>query len=103
MGLQTPSAPSVLPLTPPLAFLCSTSICICIGKALRVLLRRQLYPVSKLFFFFFFLLDRFFFGGGCFCCSFVLFFYLLPFIRYFLYLHLKCYRDSSMRESAILT
>ena len=47
MGLQTPSAPSVLPLTPPLGSLCSvwwlaTSIYICIGQALAEPLRRQL-------------------------------------------------------------
>ena len=56
MGLQTPSSPSVLPLTPSLRSQCSVqgldpSTCICIGQALAEPLRRQLYqaPVSKLF------------------------------------------------------
>ena len=56
MGLQTPSALSVLSLTPPLGTLCSvlwlaTSIHICIGQALAEPLRGQLYqaPVSKHF------------------------------------------------------
>jgi hypothetical protein len=45
MGLQTPSVPSVLSLTPPLRSPCSVqrlavSICICIGQALVELLRR---------------------------------------------------------------
>jgi hypothetical protein len=50
------SAPSVLPLTPPLGSLCSVrwlavSLCICICQALVETLRRQLYqaPVSKHF------------------------------------------------------
>ena len=54
MGLQTPSAPSVLSLTPPLGTLCSVqwlaeSIHLCICQALAEPLRRQLYeaPVSK--------------------------------------------------------
>jgi hypothetical protein len=47
MGLQTPSAPSVLSLTLPLGTLCSVqwlaaSMCICIGQALAEPLRRQL-------------------------------------------------------------
>jgi hypothetical protein len=51
MGLQYPSAPSVLPLTPPLGSPCSVqwlaaSISICIGQALPELLRRQLYQAS---------------------------------------------------------
>ena len=56
MGLQTPSALSVLLLTPSLGSLCSVlwlaaSICICIGQDLAEPLRRQLYqdPVSKQF------------------------------------------------------
>jgi hypothetical protein len=56
MGLQTPSAPSVLPLTSPLGSPYSVrwlaaSIHICIGKALEKPLGRQLYqaPVSKHF------------------------------------------------------
>jgi hypothetical protein len=56
VGLQTPSAPSVLSLTPLSGILCSVqwlaaSIHICIGKALAEPLRRQLYqaPVSKHF------------------------------------------------------
>jgi hypothetical protein len=56
MGLQTPSAPSVLSLTPPLGTPCSVqwlaeSILICIGHALAQPLRRQLYqaPVSMHF------------------------------------------------------
>ena len=54
--LQTPSAPSVLSLTPPLGTVCSVqwlvvSICLCICQALAKPLRRQLYqaPVSKHF------------------------------------------------------
>jgi hypothetical protein len=48
---KAPSAPSVLPLTPPLGSLCSVqwlaaSICICIGHALAEHLRRQLYQAS---------------------------------------------------------
>jgi hypothetical protein len=48
MGLQTSSAPSVLPLTPPLGCQCSVwwlagCIHICIGQALAVPLRGQLY------------------------------------------------------------
>jgi hypothetical protein len=53
---KAPSAPSVLPLTPPLGSLCSVwwlaaSICICIGQDLAEPLRRKLYqaPVSKHF------------------------------------------------------
>ena len=53
-GLQAPSAPSVLHITPPLESLSSVqwfaaSICICIGQALAETLRRQLYqaPASK--------------------------------------------------------
>ena len=53
-GLQTPSAPSVLSLTPPLGSPCSVpwlavSIRICVGQALAEPLRRQPYqaPVSK--------------------------------------------------------
>ena len=56
IGLQTPSAPSILPPTPPLGALCSirwlaASILICIAQALAKPLRRQLYqaPVSKNF------------------------------------------------------
>ena len=56
MGLQTPSAPSVLSLTPPLGTLCSVqwlaaSIHLCICQALADPLRRQLYqaPVSMHF------------------------------------------------------
>jgi len=56
MGLQTPSAPSVLSLTPPLGTLGSVqwlavSIHICIFQTMEEPLRRQLYqaPVSKLF------------------------------------------------------
>jgi hypothetical protein len=55
--LQTPSAPSVLPLTPPLGTLCSiqwlaASICLCIFQVLAKPLRRQLYqaPLSMHFF-----------------------------------------------------
>ena len=50
MGLQTPSASSVLALTPPLGFLPSVH-CICIGQALEDPLSRELYqaPVSKHF------------------------------------------------------
>lgn len=52
MGLQDPSVPSVLPLTPPLGSLCSVwwfAVCICIG--IGQALRRQLYqaPVSNCF------------------------------------------------------
>jgi hypothetical protein len=54
MGLQTPSAPWVLSLVPPLGTLCSVqwlalSIHLCICQALAEPLRRQLYPapVSK--------------------------------------------------------
>jgi hypothetical protein len=54
MGLQTPSAPSVLSLAPPLGTLCSVqklaeSLHPCICQALVEPLRRQLYqaPVSK--------------------------------------------------------
>jgi hypothetical protein len=48
MGLQTPSAPSVLSLTPPLGTLCSVqwlaaSISLYICQALEEPLRRQLY------------------------------------------------------------
>jgi hypothetical protein len=56
MGLQTPSAPSVLSLTPPSGTLCSVqwlaaSICLCICQTLAEPLRRQLYqaPISKHF------------------------------------------------------
>jgi hypothetical protein len=56
MGLQTPSAPSVLSLTPPLGTPCSVqwlavSIQLCICKALTGSLRRQVYqaPFSKNF------------------------------------------------------
>jgi hypothetical protein len=56
MGLQSPSAPSVLLLTLPLGSpgsvrLLAVSICICIGKVLADPLMGQLYqaPVSKLF------------------------------------------------------
>jgi hypothetical protein len=56
MGLQTPPAPSVFPLTPPLGTLCSIwwlaeSIHIYIGQALAEPLRGQPYqaPVSKCF------------------------------------------------------
>jgi hypothetical protein len=51
MGLQSPSAPSVLSPTPPLVLLCSANIHICIYKALTEPLRRHLclVPVSKLF------------------------------------------------------
>jgi hypothetical protein len=55
MGLQTPSAPWVLFLAPPLGTLCSVqwlaeSVHLCICQALAEPLRRQLYqaPVSKL-------------------------------------------------------
>jgi hypothetical protein len=55
-GLQTPSSPSNLSLTPPPRILCSVqwlagSICLCICQALAEPLRRQLYqaPVSKHF------------------------------------------------------
>ena len=44
-GLQTPSAPSVLSLTPPLGSL-AVSICLCICQALAESLRRQLYQAS---------------------------------------------------------
>jgi hypothetical protein len=54
MGLQTPSAPWVLSLVPPLGTLClvqwlAESIHLCICQALVESLRRQLYqaPVSK--------------------------------------------------------
>jgi hypothetical protein len=54
MGLQTPSAPWILSLVPPLGTLCSVqwlteSIHLCICQALAEYLRRQLYqaPVSK--------------------------------------------------------
>jgi hypothetical protein len=52
IGLQTPSAPWVLSLAPPLGTLCSVqwmSIHFCISQALAEPLRRQLYqaPVSK--------------------------------------------------------
>jgi hypothetical protein len=54
MGLQTPSAPSILSLPPPLGTLCSVqwlseSIHLCMCKVLAEPLRRQLYqaPVSK--------------------------------------------------------
>jgi hypothetical protein len=54
--LQTPPAPSVLSLTPPLKALCSSqwlaaSICLCVCQGMAKLLRRQLYqgPVSKHF------------------------------------------------------
>ena len=54
MGLQVPSAPSVLFLAPPLGTLCSVqwkteSNHLCISQALSEPLRRQLYeaPVSK--------------------------------------------------------
>jgi hypothetical protein len=53
IGLQTPSAPSVLSLAPPLGTLCSVqllaaSICLCVCQALAEPLRRQPYqaPVS---------------------------------------------------------
>jgi hypothetical protein len=56
MGMQTPSAPSVLPLTPPLGSPCSVrwlAVCIhiCIGQALTEPLGGQQYqaPVSKFF------------------------------------------------------
>jgi hypothetical protein len=56
MELQTPSTPSVLPLTPPSGSPCSVqwmavSICICIGQALAEPLRKQPYqaPASKCF------------------------------------------------------
>jgi hypothetical protein len=56
MGLQTPSAPSVLSLTLPLRTWCSVqwleaSICLCICQALAEPFRRQLYqsPVSMHF------------------------------------------------------
>jgi hypothetical protein len=56
MGLQTPSAPRILPLTPPLGSFCSdqwlaVSIHPCICQALAEPLREQLYqaPVSKCF------------------------------------------------------
>jgi hypothetical protein len=50
-GLQNPSAPSVLSLTPPLGTVCSVqwlaeSICLCICQALAGPLRRQLYQAS---------------------------------------------------------
>jgi hypothetical protein len=54
MGLETPSAPSVLSLTPPLGTSClvqwlAASIHLCICQALAEPLRKQLYqaPVSK--------------------------------------------------------
>ena len=48
---KAPSAPSVLPLTPPLGSLCSVwwlaaSICICIGQTLAEYLKGQLYQVE---------------------------------------------------------
>ena len=48
---KTPSAPSVLLLTPPLESLCSVrwlavSICVCIGQDLAEPLRRQVYQAS---------------------------------------------------------
>jgi hypothetical protein len=51
MGLQTPSTPSVLSLTPPLGTPCSvqcmaTNICLSICKALAEPLRRQLFSGS---------------------------------------------------------
>ena len=51
MGLQSPSAPLVLPLTLPLKSPCSVrwlavSICICIGQVLAESLRGQLYQAS---------------------------------------------------------
>jgi hypothetical protein len=56
LGLQTPSALSVVPLTPPFGSSClvqwlAVGICICTGQALAEPLRRQLYqaPVSKHF------------------------------------------------------
>jgi hypothetical protein len=54
MGLQTPSAPSLLSLTPPLGFPCSfprlaVSICICIGQDLAESLRGQLYHGHLIF------------------------------------------------------
>ena len=56
MGLQTPSAPSILPVTPPFWSPCSVqwlvvNIHICIGQDQAQSLRRQLYqdPVSKHF------------------------------------------------------
>jgi hypothetical protein len=52
MGLKTPSPPSVLPLTLPLAVRwLAASIDICTGQALAEAFRRQLYqaPVSKQF------------------------------------------------------
>jgi hypothetical protein len=56
MGLQTPSAPTALALTPPLESLCSVQclavyICVCISQALAETLRGKLYqaPVSKHF------------------------------------------------------
>ena len=56
MGLQTPSAPSVLPLTPPVGTPHSVqwlavNICLCICKALARPLRRQVHqaPFSKHF------------------------------------------------------
>ena len=47
MGLQTPSTPSVLPLTPPFEPVrwLAAGTCICIGKALAEPLGRQLYQV----------------------------------------------------------
>ena len=54
VGLQAPSAPSILSLSPPLGTLCSVqwlaeSIHHCISQALEEPLRRQIYqaPVSK--------------------------------------------------------
>ena len=54
MGLQTPSAPWLLSLAPPLLTLCSVqwlaeSVHLCVCQALAETLRRQLYqaPVSK--------------------------------------------------------
>ena len=56
MGLQSPSAPSVLPLTLPVGSLGSVQwltarTYLCIGQALAELLKEQLYqvPVSKCF------------------------------------------------------
>jgi hypothetical protein len=56
VGLETPSAPPVLSLTPQLGFQCSVQwlaecVCLCICQALAEPLRRQLYqvPVSKHF------------------------------------------------------
>jgi hypothetical protein len=56
VGLQTPLAPSVLPLTPSIGILMlsrwlTLCICICIGQALAQSIRGQLYqsPVIKYF------------------------------------------------------